>query len=191
MVLDIKIQNQAIVMEPSLSEARAFWYKELHNQVELICGLIKVESKKVLDDTQADHTYRNLLGKMEEKVSIKSVYQKMEDTFNDAQDYYETWKSYQSLWDIEHGSVYDMLGDNIAHWSQMLNEIRQGRKTFDTSEDFRMFGGMEVNFGTVQGKVNNKYDQIHREILNKFGSTLGEQMKTFKDKVQAGRRQLE
>lgn len=86
---------------------------------------------------------------MEEKFSIKSVYQKMEDLFIDAQEYYETWSSYQSLWDIEHGSVYDMLGENIAHWSQMLNEIRHGRKTFDTSEDFRMFGGMEVNFGTV------------------------------------------
>jgi hypothetical protein len=37
-------------MEPSLSEARAFWFKELHKQVQVICGLEKVESKKVLDD---------------------------------------------------------------------------------------------------------------------------------------------
>jgi dynein heavy chain 1 len=46
MVLDIKIQNLAIIMEPTMSEARAYWYKELHKQVEVICGLEKVESKK-------------------------------------------------------------------------------------------------------------------------------------------------
>lgn len=48
-------------MEPTLSEARAYWYKELHKQVEVICGLEKIESKKVLDDDKRERTYLNLL----------------------------------------------------------------------------------------------------------------------------------
>ena len=43
----------------------------------------------------------------------------------------------------------------------------------------------------MQTKVNNKYDQIHKEILNKFGSTLQDNMKAFKTKVQESRRKLE
>ena len=101
------------------------------------------------------------------------------------------WQSYQALWDIEQGAVYDLLGDNIERWNQLLNEIRQGRKTFDTSEDYKLFGGIEISYGTVQTKVNNKYDQIHKEILNKFGSTLQDNMKSFKTKVQESRRKLE
>ena len=31
MVLDLKLQNRQILLEPSLAEAKAFWYKELHN----------------------------------------------------------------------------------------------------------------------------------------------------------------
>lgn len=39
--------------------------------------------------------------------------------------------------------------------------------------------------------MNNKYDQWHRDILNKFGLTVGENMKTFNKTIQAARRQLE
>lgn len=31
MVLDIKLTNRTILLEPSLAEARAYWYSELHN----------------------------------------------------------------------------------------------------------------------------------------------------------------
>jgi hypothetical protein len=31
MVLDIKLQNRQIMLEPPLAEARAYWYKQLHN----------------------------------------------------------------------------------------------------------------------------------------------------------------
>lgn len=31
MVLDLKYQNKQIFLEPSLAEAKAYWYKELHN----------------------------------------------------------------------------------------------------------------------------------------------------------------
>ena len=31
MVLDLKLQNRQILLEPSLAEAKAFWYRELHN----------------------------------------------------------------------------------------------------------------------------------------------------------------
>jgi len=33
LILDIKLQNRQIMLEPSLAEARAYWYKQLHNQV--------------------------------------------------------------------------------------------------------------------------------------------------------------
>lgn len=50
-----------------------------------------------------------------------------------------------------------MLGDNISKWNQILNEIKQSRKTFDASENFKCFGGLEINFQTVQSKVENIY----------------------------------
>ena len=83
MVLDIKIGNRTIFIEPTLSEARAYWYKELHKQVEVICGLEKVESKKFMEENLniRERTYMNLLSKMDEKFSIKKAYTQLEDIF--------------------------------------------------------------------------------------------------------------
>jgi hypothetical protein len=38
------MQNQAFVLDPPLAEARAHWYTQLHAQVEIICGLKRVEA---------------------------------------------------------------------------------------------------------------------------------------------------
>lgn len=38
-VLEVKIQNQMITLEPPIAEARAYWYRQLHEQLEIVCGL--------------------------------------------------------------------------------------------------------------------------------------------------------
>jgi dynein heavy chain 1, cytosolic len=43
----------------------------------------------------------------------------------------------------------------------------------------------------VQAKVNNKYDQWHKDILNKFGQTIADNMRTFNQTLQKARRKLE
>jgi dynein heavy chain 1 len=45
--------------------------------------------------------------------------------------------------------VYDLLGDNIDKWNKLLNEIRQGRKTFDNSETKKNFGAIIIYYGGV------------------------------------------
>ena len=130
---------------------------------------------------------------MGEKFNIKSVYMELEQTFTKAATYVDTWRNYQALWDIDQKKnlVYEILGDEIDKWNQMLNEITMSRRTFETAENFILFGGLEISYGAVQTKVNNKYDQIHNDILNKFGTTLAAQMKTFKKTVQEARHELE
>jgi dynein heavy chain 1, cytosolic len=70
MVLDIKLQNRQIMLEPPLNEARAYWYKQLHNQVEVICGLDRVDTKRS-QVASSEKSYKNLLSRMGEQFSIK------------------------------------------------------------------------------------------------------------------------
>lgn len=171
MVLDIKLQNYTIILEPTLAEARAYWYKQLHNQVEVICGLERVDTTRS-NLTASEKSYKNLLLKMGEKFNIRQAYDTLEKVFGDAISYFDTWKSYQALWDIDLDKVFSQLSDNIDNWNQLLKQIRQGRKIFDSNEDFKCFGGLEITYNNVSSKVSNKYDQLHKEILSKFGSTL-------------------
>jgi dynein heavy chain 1 len=44
------------------------------------------------------------------------------------------WLQFQSLWDLEVEYIFNRLGDPLAHWQQLLTEIKKARSTFDTSE---------------------------------------------------------
>lgn len=52
-------------------------------------------------------------------------------------DYSRVWLQYQSLWDLEAEHVYATMGDSIAHWQQLVNEIKDARFTFDKSRRFK------------------------------------------------------
>ena len=71
MVLDLKLLNRQILLEPSLIEAKTFWYKELHNQVEVICGL---ERLTIRNDESKEKTYKSLLNRMSDSFNIRQVY---------------------------------------------------------------------------------------------------------------------
>lgn len=72
-----------------------------------------------------------------------------------------------------------MLGDDIEKWQRLLNEIKQGRSTFDNDETEIFFGGVLIDYRLIQSKINNKYDSWHREILTHFGETFGEKLREF------------
>jgi len=77
-------------------------------------------------------------------------------------------------------SKIDIKKLDILQQKSLLEEIKDGRKTFDNSETEIGFGSsIVVDYRMVQVKINNKYDSWHKEILNQFGVTFNENLKTF------------
>jgi dynein heavy chain 1 len=141
-------------------------------------------------DSKRERTYNSLVKQMK-NYSITEAYIELEKVLKAANGYFDIWKQYQALWDLQSAQIYDMLEDDVEKWTQLLNEIRQGRKTFDTSDDKKYFGAMVINYSGVKQEVNNKYDQWHKEILNKFGNKLKTTMRAFYQEIQGARRKLE
>jgi len=84
-----------------------------------------------------------------------------------------------------------MLGEDVENWTHLLNDIRSGRKTFDTPEDEKQFGSIFINIGGVKQDVNNKYDRWHQDILSKFESKLKTTIESFYQEIKTARRKLE
>lgn len=84
--------------------------------MEVICGLERVDTTRSTLPA-SEKSYKNLLLKMGENFSIKQAYDVLEQVFSEAHAYYETWKSYQALWDIEQDKVFELLSDNIQNWN--------------------------------------------------------------------------
>ena len=76
-----------------------------------------------------------------------------------------------------------IIKDKQRLFLYLTSDFRQARKTFDTSETKKEFGPVVIEYGKVQSKVSLKYDSLHKEVLGKFGSMLGNEMASFHNSV--------
>ncbi|GAA5808073.1 hypothetical protein MFLAVUS_001455 [Mucor flavus] len=195
-VHEIRIRNQLMYLDPPIEQARTNWWFQLHDWLAVVCHLPRIQSSRyegglsVKDNPSIEKTYSSLLTRMGDN-SLEHAYQIVEDKIRQVSDYVGIWLQYQSLWDLESSHVFTILEDDLGKWQQILLEIKKARSTFDNSETEQSFGPLVVDYEQVQSKVNQKYDQWQREILNKFGSLLGSSMKDFHTSVSKARYELE
>ncbi|KAH3017968.1 hypothetical protein KXW60_006798 [Aspergillus fumigatus] len=179
LVHEISMRNQVLHLDPPLQYARASWFSHFDNWLGVICHLEKIKSSRY--QISIDHCTEDL----------SHVYSVVEGRLKEVSEYVDKWLQFQSLWDLRSEQVYDILGDDLAQWLQLLQEIRKSRATFDTSEVSRSFGNIKIDYEQVQTRVNAKYDQWQHEILLKFGSKLGARMREVHSEIAAARRDLE
>ncbi|KAJ3135949.1 hypothetical protein HK100_002228 [Physocladia obscura] len=195
-VLEIRLRNQIMFLDPPIEHARANWYGQFQEWVGIICDLPRVKSSSYEisyegdDYDSAEESYKNLLGKIP-STSLVNVYEAIEKKLTVVDDYVSKWLQYQSLWDLQTDSIYNAIGDDLAKWHQLVLEIKKARSTFDNSESEKSFGSLVIDYDQVQGKVNQKYDQWQKEIIGKFALNLSSSMKNFYAKLTKARGELE
>jgi hypothetical protein len=123
--------------------------------------------------------------------TLKRPFILVEAKVQQIKDYVGKWLQFQSLWDLESEYVFNRLGDSLAHWQQLLTEIKKARSTFDTSDTQKSFGVCVVDYEQVQSRVNAKYDSWQKEILNRFGTKLGTVMREMHAAILKARNDLE
>jgi dynein heavy chain 1 len=194
LVHEITMQNQVIYLDPPPEFARAEWISEFHNWLGVICHLPMIkasryEMKMALEPTQRDVSFAYLPRLCMD--SVCTVYSSIEQRIQEVGTYVDKWLQFQSLWDLQSEHVYDILGEDLNKWLQLLQEIRKSRSTFDTSDSSRSFGNVTIDYEQVQTKVNAKYDQWQHEILQKFAGRLGLRMQEICSEIEKSRKDLE
>ncbi|KAJ1659203.1 dynein heavy chain [Dispira simplex] len=195
-VHEIRIRNQVMFLDPPLEQARENWYRQLHDWLAVVCGLPRIQSSRyelelaVLTPEVDNRTYKGLLTQLGDP-SLAQAYHVIEDKMREVGHYVQIWLQYQSLWDLEPEHIYTRLGEDLRQWQKILGEIKTARRTFDNADTEKTFGPVTIDYEQVQSKVNAKYDSWQREILNKFGSRLGQAMQTFYKTVAKARGDLE
>lgn len=192
---EILMKNQVLHLDPPLQFARASWFSHFDAWLGVICNLEKIKPSRyqisisVQNVRLSEVCFSDLPQTCTDE--LNQVYQVVEGRVKDVSEYVDKWLQFQSLWDLRSEQVYEILGDDLSQWLQLLQEIRKSRATFDTSEVSRGFGNIRIDYEQVQTKVNAKYDQWQHEILVKFGSKLGGRMREVHSEIAAARRDLE
>ncbi|KAK3319356.1 dynein heavy chain, N-terminal region 1-domain-containing protein [Apodospora peruviana] len=193
LVHEISMRNQLIYLEPPLEFARASWFSQLQDWIGVICNLKKIKATRyqmslstaVYDEPR----FNNLPDECTD--ALLRVQTSVEKKIREIGAYVDKWLQFQSLWDLQSEHVYDVLGDQLSRWLQLLQEIRKTRQTFDTTEVSRSFGHITIDYDQVQTKVNAKYDQWQHDILLKFASRLGMRMREVHAEMEKAKKDLE
>ncbi|KAJ5893544.1 hypothetical protein N7495_005235 [Penicillium taxi] len=192
---EISMKNQVLHLDPPLQFARASWFAHFDSWLGVICSLEKIKASRyqisidVQNVKQSEACFADLPQHCTEELT--QVYGVVESRLTSVSEYVNKWLQFQSLWDLQSDQVYEILGDDLAQWLQLLQEIRKSRATFDTSEVSQSFGNIRIDYEQVQTKVNAKYDQWQHEILHKFGAKLGGRMREVHSEIASARRDLE
>ncbi|KAF9068581.1 cytoplasmic dynein heavy chain 1 [Rhodocollybia butyracea] len=196
-VHEIRIQNQVIFLDPPIEHARASWIRQLHEWLGVVCQLRRIQSSRyeiglqMQGSVTTETTYTSLLTHLPPS-TLHLPFSLIESKTLLLKDYISKWLQFQSLWDLESEYVFSRLGDSLAHWQQLLTEIKRARSTFDTSETQKSFGVLcKIDYEQVQSRVNAKYDAWQREILGRFGVKLGNEMREMHASILKARNELE
>ncbi|KAG8716582.1 hypothetical protein FRC09_015536 [Ceratobasidium sp. 395] len=195
-VHEIRIQNQVIFLDPPIEYARDIWIRQLHSWLGVVCRLRRIQSSRyeiglqMQGTAMAEATYTGLLTQLNESTLVRP-FNLVETKVQQVKDYVAKWLQFQSLWDLEAEHVFARLGDSLANWQQLLIEIKRTRQTFDNSETQRSFGVCVIDYEQVQSRVNAKYDAWQRDILQRFGVKLANEMKEMHAAITKARHDME
>lgn len=193
LVHEISMRNQVIYLEPPLEFARASWFSQLQEWIGVICNLKMIKATRyqmsISTAVYDEPRFNNLPSDCTD--SLLKVQTSVEKKIREIGAYVDKWLQFQSLWDLQSEHVYDVLGDQLSRWLQLLQEIRKTRQTFDTTEVSRSFGHITIDYDQVQTKVNAKYDQWQHDILTKFAGRLGMRMREVHAEMEKARKDLE
>ncbi|XP_042877140.1 dynein heavy chain, cytoplasmic-like isoform X3 [Penaeus japonicus] len=193
-VQEVRITNQTMYMHPTIEEARYQIMQQFFSWQAIVTSQNRIQSTRyqVGLDRPTTQVYRNLLIKLPDEHSfIKLAYAAVDAVVDEVSNYVKEWLQYQALWDLQPDHLYGQLGEDVAKWMKLLQDIKQCRTTFDTSETRRSFGPIVVDYTKVQSKVSLKYDSWHKDVLSKFGQLLGQEMTHFHAQVSKSRSELE
>ncbi|CAN6639183.1 dynein heavy chain, cytoplasmic [Trichomonascus vanleenenianus] len=188
---ELSIKNQLISLQPPIEAARVEWLKNLQSNIGAVYKIPRIDAYKfdVSSKKSRQRTFSDIAGAASEV--IFKAYQTIDRCISQATGYLEKWFQFQSLWDLEAEFVYERLGTDMAQWLQLLNEIRRERATFDTTELCKSFGYLDINFQSVQSRINSKYDIWQHDVIHKFSEQLGSQMREVCSEMEFVRRNLE
>lgn len=194
---ELTLKNRVISLYPPLESTRCNWLNNFQENIENVSRLPKILPNRFdiklavnqHDELSESDTFRDIADSMTEEVG--KVLNLIDFHIGRAESYLDNWYQFQALWDLEGSQVYDYLGTDMAKWLQILNEIRKARTTFDTTDGFKTFGLLKIDFRTVQVRINAKYDGWQHDIIQKFSQCLNTSMKDLCGDMENLRRDLE
>ncbi|CAJ0934537.1 unnamed protein product, partial [Mesorhabditis belari] len=163
--IEIRLTAQTIYVSPSIEQARARLLEQLFDWQSIVTLQPRVSSTRfqlAMNSDTLEKTYKDVLSALPGGLSVLELaYSTVDAIMKKVEDYVGEWLRYQALWDLQ------------------------------AEETQKRIFPVIIDYVKVQSKVTLKYDYWHKEVLQKFGNVLGQEMQTFFGNISKWRGELE
>ena len=190
---EILEKNKTIFIDPPVESARSYWLDHLHFYLNIIFCQQKIRSNSyevIPEEDLMKQSYAYLVQKMNQQL-LAETYNMIDTKFLEADQYVNTWLSYQALWEMDLETITSQLDQDLTQWKNLLNEIKHGRNTFETDKFEKHFGPVEVLFKHVVLKINNLYDRLSNDLVLEFGNYFEVLSKNTNEEIIKDKKNLE
>lgn len=104
--------------------------------------------------------------------NLNEIYKTIFNYIEEADQFIKSWTKYRNLFEIEITQLLDMMGDNLHQWTEILNDIKNSSKQFDSQKHEKFFGPIWINYKNVQNIINSQFGNWHKSILQNFGNKI-------------------
>ena len=198
---EIKIRDRQLVMDPTVQEMRAYWYKQLNKIVSVICCQHQIESTKhdknsriktslSNDETEEIPNFRSALKIINTDIMFKAN-QAIESAIRDASSYVSI-SGCQALWNVDFNKLYEKLNGNVGKWHECLGGLKNLiKRNFDSAETIKHFGAVVIDYQKAQDQVNNRFNNTQEGIIKRLYEDMSKNMNEFYQTLTKAKNELE
>jgi dynein heavy chain 1 len=179
---ELKLRNSdQICLEPPLQDARIACVSLLNDIIEAMVDhpcLVRdvTQNRTMLDMAHGASSSRlGAASRVGDKVIdlvdpdiLRDAITTIQIVMDDAQAYVEEWLSRQALWDFNSKSAKERLGDDLDRWMQLLDEVQNERKKFNSRDESMAFGPITISHREVYDEVKKRFKDVREELLELF-----------------------
>lgn len=170
---NIVFQDQTFTISPTLSSTKQDAFILVNRVLSIVESQVLIKYGSV-DESAKPESKVISTENSELPNLILTCLSKIDESVNNAQEFYYKFKLLQSLWELNLDTELTKLipsSATLPQWLEIVNNIIKLRSIFDT-DSRRTFGMIVIDFSKVQSRVNLKFDQFQGELLKKLASIL-------------------
>lgn len=183
--LAINIVDKRVAMNPSADEATQFWINAFHISIGKLSNLPRIGLPG-----QAPSSFRYLLENLPNELA-QSAYSAI---LNLTQKLYEEttrWNESTLIWAVDLNLCAEIMSEDFDSWAASIADMRATKAQFSRISDRRQLGAALIDCGLIQARVDQKYEQLIKELVFMYGSRLEESINSFFQRLAAARNAIE
>lgn len=189
----IRVSNHNLVVHPPVADTKKRWIDSLLSVIGTVTSLPRIRLMPDVyapKETGENATYLSIAMEIKQE-PVKEGLIMIEDLIKEVNGFVGTWLKNQAIWRLNPKTISEQLNADVNKWQQLLRGVVIARKELDMENTERCIGCVHINLEQIQSSISVRYESLHKDLLNTFGSIILSSSQQFVAQLKEARNLLE